>query len=254
MRTVLTQGRRDHERLVTEGHLTTRALILKPHALADPGLVGRALRARGVEIAEHVLADDGPPPALDGYDVLVVMGAPWSVDGDEVRPWIEGLLQRLRDAVEADVPVLGICFGAQAFAQANGGWVARAGNTEVGLHEVETDEPDRVPPGPWFMWHGDTFGPPEEATVIARTGPGPQAYTVGPHVLVQFHPEATADIVARWLAFDDADFHRQGVDPDETLAAMRRAEPEAKVRAETLVSRFLDGGKRQGAGATNRTR
>jgi hypothetical protein len=89
------------------------------------------------------------------------------------------------------------------------------------------------------MWHGDTFGPPEGATVIARTEAGPQAYTLGPHLLVQFHPEATAGMVEEWLAYDDADFRSNGVDPVETLAAMLEGEREARGRAEALVDRFL---------------
>jgi len=220
-----------------------RVLVLKPQELSRTGHVGRALRQRAAEVIEHVLSDDGPPPVLDGFDAIVVTGAPWSVDGDEVRPWIDGLLERLRQAVATGVPVLGICFGAQAFAEANGGWVARARDTEVGLHEVETDVPDLLPRGPWFMWHGDTFGPPDGATVIARTRAGPQAYTLGPHLLVQFHPEATPGMVEAWLAYDDADFHRAGVDPDETVRAMRASEQGARTRAEALVDRFLEGSR-----------
>jgi GMP synthase-like glutamine amidotransferase len=216
-----------------------RVLVLQPHRLADPGLVGAALSGRAAELVPHVLADDGPPPLLDGYDVLVVLGAPWSVYGEAVRPWIDGLLGRLREAVTADVPVLGVCFGAQAFAEANGGWVARAEDTEVGLHEVRTDDPAIVPVGPWFMWHGDTFGPPPGSTVLATTANGPQAYSLGPHLLVQFHPEATADIVEAWLAYDDADFLAAGVDPLETLAALRIGETAARERTAAMIDRFL---------------
>lgn len=216
-----------------------RVLVLKPHELADPGLVGASLRQHGSELVEHVLADEGPPPPLDGFDAVVVMGAPWSVYGDEVRAWIGGLLDRLREAVDRDVPVLGICFGAQAFAEANGGWVARARDTEVGLHEVATTDASVIPAGPWFMWHGDTFGPPDGASVIASTGSGPQAYVLGPHLLVQFHPEATAEIVERWLAYDDADFRDVGVEPTEILDEMRAIETDARGRARALVERFL---------------
>ncbi|HJR99258.1 MAG TPA: type 1 glutamine amidotransferase [Actinomycetota bacterium] len=216
-----------------------RVLVLKPQELSRTGHVGASLIDRGAEVVEHVLDADGPPPALDGFDAVVVTGAPWSVYGEEVRRWIGDLLERLREAVAREVPVLGICFGAQAFAEANGGWVARARDKEVGLHEVQTDDPDLVPAGPWFMWHGDTFGPPDEATVVARTEAGPQAYTLGPHLLVQFHPEATAEIVSAWLAYDDADFHEAGIDPHATLAELRRNEPDGRARADAFLDRFL---------------
>jgi len=216
-----------------------RVLVLKPQELSRTGHIGVSLIDRGAEVVEHVLDADGTPPTLDGFDAVVVTGAPWSVYGDEVRSWIAGLLERLREAVAREVPVLGICFGAQAFAEANGGWVARARDKEVGLHEVQTDDPDLVPAGPWFMWHGDTFGPPGEATVVARTEAGPQAYTLGPHLLVQFHPEATADIVSAWLDYDDADFHEAGIDPEATLAELRRNEDDARARADAFLDRFL---------------
>jgi GMP synthase-like glutamine amidotransferase len=218
-----------------------RVLVLKPQELSRTGHIGASLGDRGADVVEHVLDSDGPAPELDGFDAVVVTGAPWSVYGDEVRPWIAGLLERLREAVARDVPVLGICFGAQAFAEANGGWVARARDTEVGLHEVETDDPDLVPAGPWFMWHGDTFGPPDGATVVARTEAGPQAFTLGPHLLVQFHPEATAEIVSAWLAYDDADFRVAGIDPEATLAELRANQEEARARADAMLDRFLGG-------------
>jgi GMP synthase-like glutamine amidotransferase len=226
-----------------------RVLVLKPHELADPGLVGEALRLRGADLLEHVLADEGAPPALDGFDALVVMGAPWSVDGDEVRDWIDPLLERLREAVAGGVPVLGICFGAQAFAQATGGWVARAADTEVGLHRVDAVDDGVVAEGPWFMWHGDTFGLPPGATRLASTPNGPQAYALGPHLLVQFHPEATADIVRAWIAYDDGDFRAAGLDPSVTLDEMRADRDAARDRAAGLVDAFLRGIARLGAQA-----
>ena len=216
-----------------------RILVLKPHALADPGLVGEALRARGAELVEHVLADLGAPGSLEGFDAVVVMGAPWSVYGDEVAGWIEGLLETVRGSVRRGLPILGICFGAQVFAQALGGRVMAAADREVGVREVQTDSPTVVPPGPWFMWHGDTFEVPEGAEVIARTAAGPQAYTYGPHLLVQFHPEATAEIVAAWLDYDDTDFLTAGVDPVATLETLRANEEAARLRAAGLVERLL---------------
>lgn len=74
-----------------------------------------------------------------------------------------------------------------------------------------------------------------------RTEAGPQAYTLGPHLLVQFHPEATPGMVEAWLAYDDTDFHRAGVDPNEMLRMMRAGERAARGRAEALVERFLGG-------------
>jgi GMP synthase-like glutamine amidotransferase len=218
-----------------------RALALKPHRLSLAGHVGEALSERGVVIFDHVLSEEGPPPSVEAFDVVLVMGAPWSVYGEHVATWIEGALGGIREAVEHKVPVLGICFGAQAFAQAMGGRARPAEDHEVGWRPVQTSDPSLVPEGPWFMWHGDTFDLPPDATALARTDVGVQAYTLGPHLCVQFHPEATAEIVAAWLEHDDGDIRRAGLDPADVLAETRRREPEARTRAAALVDRFLQG-------------
>jgi GMP synthase-like glutamine amidotransferase len=139
------------------------------------------------------------------------MGAPWSVYGEHVAPWIEDALGGIRDAVEHHVPVLGICFGAQAFAQAMGGRARPAEDHEVGWRLVQTSDTSLVPEGPWFMWHGDTFDLPADATTVAWTDVGVQAYTMGPHLCVQFHPEATAGWWQRGWS-DGRDIRRAGLD------------------------------------------
>jgi GMP synthase-like glutamine amidotransferase len=196
---------------------------------------------RGAELIDHVLSEGGVPPSIASHEALVVMGAPWSVYGDEVAPWIEGALAAIRDAVAHDVPVLGVCFGAQAFAQAMGGRARPADDQEVGWRKVQTTDPKTVPEGPWFMWHGDTFDLPPGATAIATTPVGVQAFTMGPHLCVQFHPEATPEMIEDWLGHSDADFRRAGIEPADVLEESRRREPEAKARAAALVDRFLDG-------------
>ena len=55
-----------------------------------------------------------------------------------------------------------------------------------------------VPDGPWLAWHNDEVVAPPGASVLAANASGVQAYRVGPHVGVQFHPEVTPEIVAGW--------------------------------------------------------
>src|SRR5205085_2336085 len=123
--------------------------------LSLAGMVGHALEKRGATLIDHVLSEDGAPPSPTGFDALLVMGAPWSVYGDEVAPWIGDALAAIRESVDREVPVLGVCFGAQAFAEALGGQARPALRHEIGWHLVDTRDPELIPAGPWFMWHGD---------------------------------------------------------------------------------------------------
>ena len=101
-----------------------RVVVIRHHEIDDAGFIADAFRARGAELAVHLVPDDGPLPALGGVDHVVVLGAAWSVyDEQKVGRWIGAELDWLRAADAAGVPVLGICFGAQALAAALGGQV-----------------------------------------------------------------------------------------------------------------------------------
>ena len=108
-----------------------RALVVKPHHLSATGFVGERLRERGFELVEHVAADGGAMPPVEGFDAVVVMGSPWSVYGPEVEPWIADLFTLLREADRLGIGVFGVCFGAQSVAAAFGAEVRR-GELELG--------------------------------------------------------------------------------------------------------------------------
>ena len=133
--------------------------------------------------------------------------------------------------------VLLVC---RAHSSAFGGGLWCLPGGEVGWGEVETDDAALVPPGPWFMWHSDTFTLPPGARELARTPVGPQAFALGPHLCVQFHPGITPGILGAWIEHDDEDFRRNGVDPGRVLEQTRAELGRARERARELVDRVLD--------------
>ena len=89
-------------------------------------------------------------------------------DDGPARAWIEEELAWLRRADEAGVPVLGICFGAQALCAALGGRVEPAARKEVGWTMIDSYDPALIPPGPWLEFHDDRCLPPPRAKILAR--------------------------------------------------------------------------------------
>jgi GMP synthase-like glutamine amidotransferase len=138
-------------------------------------------------------------------------------------PAVAAELELLRSAVAADVPVLGLCFGGQALAAALGGVVERAPTAELGWREIVTDDAALVPPGPWLEWHYDRFCTPPGAVELARTSDAPQAFRRGPHLGVQFHPEATVEIVTDWAHADGRPEQAPAATPDQRAAARAAA-------------------------------
>jgi GMP synthase-like glutamine amidotransferase len=218
-----------------------RVIVVRHHAEDSPGLIADAFAARGAELTGHLFPDDGPLPSFDGADHIVVLGAIPSVyDGGPARLWIEQELAWIRQVHEAGLPILGICFGAQALCTALGGEVVAADRAEVGWTMVESADAEIVPAGPWLEFHSDRCLPPRTARILASNDVGVQAFSIGRHLAVQFHPEVDGQQLRAWL---DAGARKQasaaGLDPDEFLAQTFAEEPAARARAATLVATAL---------------
>lgn len=218
-----------------------RALVVRHHPEDDPGLVGAALSELGYSIDLHLYPQGGRLPGADGYDHVVILGSSWSVYSE--LAWIVDELAWLR---VVGVPVLGICFGAQLLSAAFGGTVERAPAFELGWVTVEPvqgegrDQRASLSPGPWFEYHGDRCVLPPSARVLATNQVCVQAFTLGHHIGVQFHPEIDRTQLERWMGSGAReDVARAGIDPDALLAQTENEEPAARARATALVASFL---------------
>jgi GMP synthase-like glutamine amidotransferase len=218
-----------------------RVIVIKHHEIDDAGFIGAAFAARGAAVQVHLVPGGGFLPSLEGIDHVVVLGAVWSVyDEARIGHWIGSELDWLRAADAAGVPVLGICFGAQALAAALGGRVELAPRPEIGWTTIETLDPDVIEPGPWLEFHSDQCIIPANARPLARNEVCVQAFAIGRNLAVQFHPEVDGAQVQRWLDDGGADEARQaGQDPAALLARTIAQEPEAAARADRLVAAAL---------------
>jgi GMP synthase-like glutamine amidotransferase len=217
----------------------TRVVVIRHHDIDSAGFIADAFEARGASLAVHLFPGEARLPALDGADHVVVLGAVNSVNDPD--PWIAEELAWLRAADAAGVPVLGICFGAQALCAALGGRVEAMGRHEIGWVLVDSLDHDVIPAGPWLEFHNDRCLLPAAAAVLARNDTAVQAFRIGRHLAVQFHPEVDGPQLKRWLdAHTDGDGGKLGIDPDQFLADTIREEPAARARADRLVAAALN--------------
>ncbi|MGB3828724.1 MAG: type 1 glutamine amidotransferase [Ornithinimicrobium sp.] len=228
-----------------------KALVIQHDHVSPPGPVGEALEARGYRVHLHQVVHErdfanphrhAPFPVLDGFDLVVPMGAPWSAyDEDTTGAWVPQELHLLREADRRGVPVLGICFGGQLLAMAHGGSVSRAVVSEIGWMTIDTDIPELVPPGPWFQWHLDRWETPPGSLEIARSADASQAFVLRRNLAVQFHPELTLDSLNGWyLNGGDDQARAAGFDPEAMVQATIDEGSSAGERATELVFAFLD--------------
>lgn len=216
-----------------------RALILQHEEPTPPGLVTAWLEEHGADM--EVLRIDLEDPQVDPrrYDLIVSLGSEFAAY-DNSHEFVEREARLLRGALEANVPILGLCFGGQMLALVLGGEVYRGSAAEIGWLPVRSRDPDLVPEGPWFQWHFDVLTAPPGATVIAETDLGTQAFVAGPSLGLQFHPEVTPEIMDEWVRAYRHELDAEGIDPDALLEETNRRALESKRTSWQLLDGYLD--------------
>ncbi|WBP93776.1 type 1 glutamine amidotransferase [Mycolicibacterium neoaurum] len=226
-------------------------LFLHNDPIATEAMLGNAFADAGFDVSTFTVvpADQAESPAIDitfpdptHYDVIVPLGARWPVYDEALKAtWVGAQTELVRNAAAAGIPTLGVCFGGQLLAQAFGGTVERSALPEIGWYDIVSDQPELIPPGPWFEWHFDRFTLPPGAVEIARTATTLQAFALGRTVGLQFHPELDPQLLEIWLD-DDRDAGEAGalgVSHDELRARTRDMHEDAARRLHALVNGFL---------------
>lgn len=170
-----------------------------------PGYLGDFLDEQNIPW-RMVRIDEGEavPSSILDYSGMVLMGGPMSVNDD--LPWIPPLLERIREAKAADIPLLGHCLGGQLITKALGGTVGANQVKEIGWGEVNVKDDEtakfwfgNIQTFNAFHWHGETFTLPEGAIhLLSSQFCQNQAYSLGRHIAFQTHIEVTAEMVKKW--------------------------------------------------------
>ncbi len=186
-------------------------------------------------------------PAAEQVDAVFVMGGPMNVYEEQAYPWLKAEKGFLKECVEQDKLVVGVCLGAQLLADVLGGKVTRNTHKEIGWFEVTrtaaagTPLAEALPERFWaFHWHGDTFTVPPGATRLAASEAcANQAFLYGNRILgLQFHLEYTAESIETMLTCC-ADELTDG--PFIQTPAQIRAGYRHFLDTQTLLWKLLDG-------------
>lgn len=215
-----------------------RVLAIVHQRDAGPGVFAGAIREAGGELDEWTLSERPQPPADPlGYDAVLVLGGAMNVDEEGRHGWIAEEKALLRELLEREVPLLGLCLGGQLVAEAAGATPRRASQPEIGWLPVEVtpeglDDPllgALAPSFEAFQWHSYEFPLPPGAVPIARSEVCLQGARIGERAwALQFHPEVSRADALHWIEDYEADPDavRIGVDP-----ALLRPEAERKLGA-----------------------
>lgn len=182
------------------------AVILQHHPIEGPGSLTPwlATHASSTQIVRLYAGEECPAP--EAVDLLLILGGPMSVNDEKEFPWLRKEKAFIRQVIDRQCPVLGICLGSQLIASALGAEVRPNPEKEIGWLSIEgiaasAALPFTIPTTTVFHWHGDTFDLPAGAILLARSvACAHQAFLYKEKVLaLQFHLETTPELVKLFI-------------------------------------------------------
>jgi len=222
----------------------------EPLGTLDPLLKAAGFRIRYVNFGR----DPTVRPTLERYAALIVLGGPMNCDQIDSHPNLAAEVDILREAIDRDMSVLGICLGAQLLAKALGGSVHPNATREIGWYDVKltaagANDPvlstfaqsQRV-----FQWHEDGIVLPSDAVHLASSpASSVQAFRHGEHAYgLQFHLEVSQPLVERWLTVPGHQAvlaaEKGNIDADQIRAQTLQAIADIEALSRRTFSRWID--------------
>ncbi len=206
-----------------------RVLVLQHANPEHPGLIADAVGGVGgtLETVRGDL-DQSVPESLDGYSGLIIMGGPQSVYEEDRFPYLRAEKVLARQAIDNNIPLIGVCLGSQIIADVLGSEVHPSGDVEIGWKDVTRSAgtandlvlsslPQTFTP---LHWHGDVYDLPDGATSIGSSEMTPcQGFTYGETTYaLLFHLEMTEQQITEMATLFPEDIRRGGLQPEFLLS------------------------------------
>lgn len=227
----------------------SKVLMVINSTESGPRRAGEWLREAGIETVDVVAEKASLPENLDGFDGLVMLGGGLLPYEDENAPWLATERELARQAIDADLPTLGICLGGQLLAHVGGGEVrGEYGTPESGAVLITTTAAGRNDPVLGVLGDGahmienhvdQITQLPADAVLLGRSADVEnQAFRIGKRVWgLQFHPEVNAERIAQW---DESALGKKGFDREKLVAKARAVDGENTRASKALIDAFAE--------------
>ena len=215
-------------------------------AFEDLGALEDVFYQLGFRVRYFEAGVDDLAQAFKYTGLTIILGGPIGVYEAEDYPFLQQEIDLLKQRLASGLPTMGICLGAQLIAHALGAKVYAGHAKEIGWSQLSLAEvPDNIlaplAETPVLHWHGDTFDLPEHATLLASSDLYPnQAFSVGQNILaLQFHIEAAADSMEKWLIGHTCELRKAGISIPALRADNLRYAGSLEPQAQLIAEKFM---------------
>jgi GMP synthase (glutamine-hydrolysing) len=219
----------------------------------DLGSFEKVLRERNFDI-QIIQSQENDLSLLDASkpDLIMILGGPMSIYDVTNTNWVQREQAFVKQRIESQKPLFGICFGAQMIARALGAKAYEGPQgKEIGWEKIHVNEAGMQTPlrhldgsfTEMMHWHSDTFDMPEGAELLASSDLyKKQAYRYGTHVFaMQCHPEVTEKKINIWCSKSEDDVKKAGKTVDEVISMTKQHRDTLEKQSALFFHEWLDG-------------
>jgi GMP synthase-like glutamine amidotransferase len=217
-----------------------KIFIIQHTASTHPGKIILMLERLGHSLEILKLFENPQLKAPDNFDGVIILGGGMSVNDENQFAWIKPECKFIRELVKKEIPLLGVCLGAQMIAKAHGAIVKKNSSPEFGWSDIRPTEfalKDKFynikNSLDVYQWHDETFDIPLGAIRLSYSQAcANQAYKLGKNCYgIQYHPETDYEMINDWLYKEDGEGdinevrsqgHTQYVQPSELHLEMAK--------------------------------
>lgn len=191
------------------------ALAIRHVCFEDLGLLEPILQKHGFDITYlEASTGDFTQRNPENFNLIVILGGPIGVYDSQDYPFLIEEVNFIKQAINKNIPMIGLCLGSQLLAQCLGATVYPGPEKEIGWYPLQLTEAGKnsilqdLDNQYVLHWHGDTFSIPEQANHLASSQAYPnQAFQYKNILALQFHIEVTFDNIQQWLVGHTSEIH-----------------------------------------------
>jgi GMP synthase (glutamine-hydrolysing) len=224
--------------------------VIQHNPIETLGLAESVLAENGYEYKYvKVFANEEVPKCLDGICALIILGGPMGLRDTDKFPFLKDEMRLIEQALQADLPVFGICLGSQLLAAVLGGDVYQSNHSEFGWYPLSWEDSCTVDSvfhrcheqSTVYLWHNDIFELPVGAVSLARTEATKcQAFRYGNRAYgLLFHLEVTRDIINQMTTQLRDELLANQVDPLQLLQDTNQFLPASTELGREIFSQWV---------------